>query len=266
MVYKNFPFFPENPYRDGWNDKIVYEWTDHSRDFRMGYRAGWSAGEQLWDGDVNAAWDWRNRFWNASYVHWRRDHLGNRPPWYEGPVFFSIYREYESGHAYIKDNDTHVDFGGNTMEMRFPATTYPIKPEPGNISYVLADRMVVAFTGTAWKPLFRMPELDMNIEIAVFADTPKKGEAIMSMIVSQPFVIKADGIGSRVRNWNRTVPIPILKNDVEVGYAFQIPGIVTGIRMTSDTEFQAGDKLTLMCPNVYGVPQGVSITIMGGLL
>lgn len=235
--------------------------TDGSRYIRGHMRALFRKGQQLWDDELNNNaywWSW----WSPQWAYYRRDYPNglNYPYIYDpfmqryvmDPKFNSSYpASYKHGLFYY------------VTGMKEPIISQPIM---GNRIYVVADRMVVFFNGTEWKPMFRLPQYDKNFELAAYAMAPKKGKAMFRHVVTQAFKVYQDNEDGRVRGWPITNPdLEIYKNGVKVGRAFK-KVYNSGVKMTVDTQFDPGDILEVRLPSQGDVVPWVAISIVGGFV
>lgn len=237
------------------------ERTDSSRYLRAHIRSLFLKGQQLWDSFFNNDLQWW-QYWVPRKATWRRNYPhgpANFPPWYSPNQTEYVRDRWDT--AANDEEENRVYFYARGM-------LEPIQSMPhiGCTCYVMADRMVVIFNGSeAWVPFFRLPQYDKNFELAVFADHPKANQPVFSHTVSQPFKLFSGNTDCRLAGWAYNLPpLPIHKNGVQVGTVFQTR-YSSGAAFPADVEFEAGDVIQVIHPNVSARPW-LAITLVGGFL
>lgn len=240
---------------------VGHPYPDHSRplqpfDVIRSFRV---TGEQMWDEDVNNANDWLG--WYAHrWAHWWRAPYA---PYYT-PVtqlFIADPNQVGSGNSWVS--------GGfeDDMIMQTPYVDYPIQPFGGWKITNIADRIVIAYTGSVWRGIASWHFYKDVIEIAMFISEIRRNKVLVTYTVVEPFTIEADGWGCRVRGWPRTGSPPLIVqwNGADVGTAW-VSTYSSGVSLVMDIDFAPGDTLSLKAPDANHGLLGVCVTFIGGLL
>lgn len=252
MVDYPHPFRPWRAYAETQN--ITY--PDTSGYIRDWFRSKFFRGQQLWDDDINNNFDWF-QWWLPAWSHRRRD---LKP--FKGPPTYLRYLVVD-----IFD-PAHYDTPGTQANYYMYQTNsyaFDLKPFCGVTSYVIADKMLVGFTGTAWKPLARLAEKRFNYEIALFANSPKAGKVAIVHKISERFLLPNNSQASRVRGIQPNGWADIAKNGVVVAQAYKSL-YSSGVTNTGNVDviFEPGDILTVT--PIAKLGPTLSISLVGGLL
>jgi len=261
-------YYPDRDYHQ--LNAVAY--PDHSRPLAGMdgiIRAFWRKGEQMWDQDMNNSMEWFD-WWMADYAMNRW--FGPNYPWYSPD-----YR------IFLIEPDHNVE----PTEIRMLHSVYHLwpslpswrnlKPWPGVMIPILADRQLVGFhqpTGGGdggWQGLAMFQEYVDEIEISIFISETRADRIVAAHTVKEPFRLHADCYSGRVRGWTQFGQLAILKNGVQVGYAYQSEHS-SGVRAISGlpVEFNTGDVLALRAPPVSPfvgkIYKGVTVSIVGELM
>lgn len=261
-------YYPERTYHD--LNSVAY--PDHSIQLTgMGgevLRAFWRKGEQMWDEDMNNTFEWL-AFWAAPYVYWRSE------PHY---VWYSPYTK-----LYVTEPDhcTIEPFISATpLALVYDSISTPnefdrvYKMYPGSRALAIADGVYFGRTTggggvTTIKGLAHIQEYVNEIEIAFFFSETRSGEIAGGHTVVEPFWLRGGTYSSRLRGWPRTsasvAPLSVLKNGVVVGHVHKYQ-YGSGLVMLENTQFDAGDRLEIKAPDVYGARRSVYLSLVGELL
>ena len=247
-----YPFYLGEEYR-------FFVRSNHSRRIRARITSFWTKGEQIWDEDVNNSFSWWN-WWMPMQCEFRRNlRPGRYAPW------FVIFPKYVIDPQHMEVPPPISPGTENTVWQETPFIPLSFKPWSGSKCYVKADRMMVTFTGSAWKPMFRLPQYDKNFEMSVFAQKIKGNSVIVRHVVSQPFRLYAGNTDGRMRGWSYMLPPLVLrKNDGDIGFIWQSM-YSSGVNCIT-TDFEEGDVLEVFCPSAPGLPLWVTFSIVGGFL
>ena len=239
------------------------EYTDITRQdssfgFRNDWRTGWDTGEHLWDVDLNNNWQFVNWWRQTNLYHFRTP----RSPWTNMP----------STQRYIQR--TPGEYQNWLRYQSFGAEGQNLPPFIGANVYAQADRLLLYFTGSAWKPVRKMLPYRPGIEIAMFAHYPHAGEVCCSYTATEKFTIYGDGPNnrsplSRFRSNRGDTTVNWYKNGVQVGTAnYSTTGTRSGrvIVTSGEVTFDKGDILTVRAPNPLMGVLWLSITFIGKVI
>lgn len=249
-----FPFYLPDDYR---TDKVPR--SNSSRFIRARVTSFWTKGQQAWDEDFNNTMTYWNA-WMPMWTDWRRNYQPFKAaPWYAPFPKFVIDPKHYVPPTPLPDALKHMVY------LSTPFIPLIYKPWSGAKAYVKADRMVVTFTGVEWKPAFRLPQLDKNFELAVYAYKITPGKVIFRYKVSQPFRLYAGNQDCRVRGWNTFFGTLQLKKNGAVCGGLAQSEHWSGISLSDDVDFLEGDILEMWAPE-GPVGNWVSVSIIGGFL
>ncbi|MDQ0317731.1 hypothetical protein [Amorphus orientalis] len=231
--------FPRPMYED-----IVRQ--DSSISLRQGVRAGWQAGEHLWDADMNLNFVFMNR-WSAMVNEFYRE------PWGIWPLPTPNY-------SYVKRDGNHATyFKGATVDTE-------VYPYTGAKAYIKADYLNVGFNGSEWKAFCETPIWKPRMEIAFYASALSPSEEV-SYTATEAFWLPsghlhfshARNIVDHGRHYSPRGERPVRKNGQQIGVAFsdlELPS--SGIILDEEQTFNAGDVLS-----VDGPMRDVAISFFG---
>lgn len=256
------------PFARKYAETLGRVYTDTSRWIRyVGFIRGlFLRGQQLWDDDVNRSLANWGRYHPQTAIHRKYLNIIAPPPYYSP---FLAVNVMDPKH-YFQDTtgwpeEDHIYFWARGMN-----DSIEWRPLPGLLCYVKADRNVVAFTGSEWKPALKFEDRNMTVEIAIFASkgATKRGKVMAAYTVDRKFELLRINRESRARgiyvNSGAGGGFQIRKNGVKVGIVWQNK-YSSGITMQADTIFSPGDTLDIFVDDIAQWVDPVSITLVGKL-
>jgi hypothetical protein len=228
---------------------------DSSVELRNRFRSFWGLGEHLWDVDYNNNLAMLADWMGVNLHNWRLP----TAPWINHP---DMHHRIQRGGPY---ND-FVAFQQNEDE------TFYLIPFPGAKIYSRADRTMIAYTGSAWRPVLYNLHYRPEIEVSLFASMPRAGEVCARHVATAKFEITGEGLGgkspfSRFRASKETA-IEFFKNGVKCGDAiYSNVGFESGrVIPTATTVFDVGDELSIKAPDPLRGVTWLSISFMGRVI
>lgn len=238
--------------RRGYTD-IVRQ--DSSVELRNRFRSYWGLGEHLWDIDYNNNLAMLADWSGPILFNWRSP----TSPWTNTPTRNRNIRQGGTYHNFVATQEDEDEF-------------YYMVPFPGAKLYARADRTVIAYSGTAWRPILYNLHYRPEIEVSLFANMPRAGEVCARYVATSKFEITAEGVGgkspfSRFRA-NKETTIDIMKNGDKCGEAtFSNLGFPSGRVMPNGTVvFDVGDELSIKAPKPLRGVSWLSISFMGRVI
>lgn len=251
------PYYPIRKYSDPKPNGQGLTFTDTSYEYKNRIRVGFTKGQQLYDQDWNNNSEWFG-LWLGMWAFFRRNiYNGQTPPYYNPGM---IRQVLDVKHSNPSAN--HADFIRYTLTTT--GRTFWYAPMIGAKAWVDADRMLVLYTASGWKPVARLLDRQWDVEIAIFACGGKKGEIVARKRVSQPFRLTKLQQASRGRFMSKGYPYAILRNGVQVGSISQGDAICR-VSVTADVDFVAGDVLSIRA-NQASARKFVAVTIVGTMI
>jgi hypothetical protein len=234
--------------------------TDHSRLLGKNLRAFWHRGEQLWDAEMNQNMGW----WEAlvaRVTNYRKyQNIVTVPPIYSPYITTFIY---DPAHRNVSGPPTNtIYFFARGMQ---EAIHYGYLP--GLKCYVKADRNVVIYTDSGWRPITKHDYAMENVEIAVFASigAVKKNSILCSTEITRTINFWRSGKRSRARDLSYNYPgLQLRKNGVKVGVIY-VAQHGSGLRMDADVTFHPGDILSVYVDEFVRWSEPLSFSIVGSI-